>query len=147
MQIFVLHILGPGHVYRLYSSAFFDQHMIAHQDPEIVQTPLEDLLLQLRVLGIDNIESFPFPSSPPLSALRRAILLLTYLGAFASSQSITSSLFQLDSSLSISVNNDVKKKSLKIGKVTSVGDQMAKFPINPRYAKMLVIAKRTGKIS
>lgn len=32
---------------RLYSSAFYDQHMVPFQPPEIVTTPLEDLLLQV----------------------------------------------------------------------------------------------------
>ena len=38
---------GPGHVYRLYSSAFYDQHMEQFSEPEICNTPLEDLLLQV----------------------------------------------------------------------------------------------------
>jgi HrpA-like RNA helicase len=34
---------------RLYSSAFYDQHMIPFQPPEIATTSLEDLLLQVRL--------------------------------------------------------------------------------------------------
>lgn len=33
---------------RLYSSAFYDQHMVPFQPPEIATTPLEDLLLQVQ---------------------------------------------------------------------------------------------------
>jgi ATP-dependent RNA helicase DHX37/DHR1 len=38
---------GAGHCYRLYSSAFFDQHMKQFQEPEICTIPLEDLILQV----------------------------------------------------------------------------------------------------
>jgi HrpA-like RNA helicase len=122
--------------------------MIDHQQPEITLAPLEDLLLQLRVLGIEDIESFPFPSAPPQSSIRRAITLLTQLGAFAPTQSVKSVLFAPDSETSYSQQYaSQSRRPLKIGKVTSLGRQMALFPINPRHAKMLVIASKTGKIS
>lgn len=60
----------------MYSSAFFDQHMLAFQDPEIVSVPLEDLVLQLSVMGIRDISQFPFPSKPSIRRLQCAMRLL-----------------------------------------------------------------------
>ena len=35
----------------------------------------------MRAIGIERVESFPFPTAPPLKSLRAAVSLLTYLGA------------------------------------------------------------------
>jgi hypothetical protein len=50
-------ILYLSSTFRLYSSAFYDQHMVPFQPPEIVTTPLEDLLLQVPAA---HILSYPF---------------------------------------------------------------------------------------
>ena len=36
-----------------------------YQEPEILRIPLEDLLLQMRTMGIERLEDFPFPTTPP----------------------------------------------------------------------------------
>lgn len=43
---------GPGHCYRLYSSAFYDQHMHKFRPPEITTSPIEDLVLQVKSLRV-----------------------------------------------------------------------------------------------
>ena len=65
-----LHFSCPAHILpshnlllssrpRLYSSAFYDQHMVTFQPPEIATTPLEDLLLQVnRKNIISSFENF-----------------------------------------------------------------------------------------
>jgi hypothetical protein len=40
---------------RLYSSAFYDQHMIPFQPPEIATTSLEDLLLQVCLTDMTHL--------------------------------------------------------------------------------------------
>eukprot|EP01034_Spumella_vulgaris_P025471 gene25471-31937_t len=72
---------GPGHCYRLFSANYYHTHMPMFQPPEIMQTPLEDLILQMKSIGIDHIESFPFPTAPPVESINSALGLLTYLGA------------------------------------------------------------------
>jgi ATP-dependent RNA helicase DHX37/DHR1 len=114
---------GPGHCYRLYSSAYFDQHMEMFAAPEISMTPLEELLLQMRSLGISDVENFPFPSPPPPLAVKRAKELLVNLGAIST------------------------KKSLLRGNLTELGQLLSKFPINPRFSKMLVIAHKSGVLN
>lgn len=40
---------GPGHCYRLYSSNFYHEHMQSFMPPEINVTPLEDIVLHVRL--------------------------------------------------------------------------------------------------
>lgn len=121
---------GPGHCYRLYSSAFFDQHMSLYQVPEISRIPLDELVLSMRSMGIIEIENFPFPTPPPKVSLTRSLRLLEDIGALPRQKKSSSTLVSTS-----------KSKNL-----TSLGQLMAKFPINPRYSKMLVIAKQLGVI-
>jgi HrpA-like RNA helicase len=67
------------------SSAFYDQHMEAFKAPEIQSTPMEDLILQMRSMGITDLETFPFPTSPSPIAIKNANNLLFNLGATTSS--------------------------------------------------------------
>jgi ATP-dependent RNA helicase DHX37/DHR1 len=41
---------GPGHAYRLYSSAIFNNDMKPFAAPEIQQKPADGLLLQMKVI-------------------------------------------------------------------------------------------------
>jgi HrpA-like RNA helicase len=49
---------GPGHAYRLYSSALFNNDMKPFAPPEIQQKPADGLLLQMKV--VEHFFSFPF---------------------------------------------------------------------------------------
>jgi ATP-dependent RNA helicase DHX37/DHR1 len=46
---------GPGHVYRLFSSAHFNNNFKQHSDPEIANTPLEGVVLLLKAMGVDKV--------------------------------------------------------------------------------------------
>lgn len=46
---------GPGHVYRLYSSAHFNDSFKQHTDPEIANTSLEGVVLLLKAMGVDKV--------------------------------------------------------------------------------------------
>jgi ATP-dependent RNA helicase DHX37/DHR1 len=54
---------APGHCYRIYSSAVFSRFS-PFSEPEILRTPLDQMLLQLKSLGIEDIIRFPFVSCP-----------------------------------------------------------------------------------
>lgn len=101
---------GPGHCYRLYSSAVYEQDFIENIQPEIVSTPIESVVLQLKSMGIDNVENFPFPTPPDHHSLRIAQRLLRNLGLI----------------------------SLQ-GNVTQLGREVSIYPLSPRLAKMIVI--------
>lgn len=159
---------GPGHCYRLYSSNFYHQYLMDFQPPEITTTPLEDLVLQMKALGIPRIEDFPFPTPPPMIALRGAIQVLKYLAAIATPYS-SSQLSVLDRYNELknklkgnadSVESTKKSKEAlwqeivqrdrneKLrGELTTIGRLMAKFPIHPRLSKILLIACRAVMVA
>lgn len=103
---------GPGHCYRLYSSSLFENYFDQYTTPEILRTPIDSTVLQMKSMHIDSVANFPFPTPPDRHALKKAELTLTRLGALES---------------------DNKGK----GQITSLGRTMAMFPLNPRFGKML----------
>lgn len=103
---------GPGHCYRLYSAAVFDQQFPDHSQPEIQRVPIEALVLQLKAMGIDQPRNFPLPSRPELAAVDQAERLLSQLQAILPSDS----------------------------RVTRLGTLMAAVPLAPRWSRLLVLA-------
>lgn len=101
---------GPGHCYRLYSSALFNDTFPQFTPPEIVATPLEGVSLVLKALGIDRVENFPFPTPPERVALVAAEKALRSIAAV-----------DADSGL-----------------LTPMGRAMACYPISPRHSRMLL---------
>ncbi|KAK9320235.1 P-loop containing nucleoside triphosphate hydrolase protein [Lipomyces orientalis] len=104
---------GPGHCYRLYSSAVYESEFNQFSKAEILRMPIESVVLQMKSMGIDTIANFPFPTSPDRNTLETAEKLLHYLGA---------------------INNH--------GRLTDLGRTMSVFPLAPRFAKMLVIGQQ-----
>ncbi|KIR24887.1 ATP-dependent RNA helicase DHX37/DHR1 [Cryptococcus deuterogattii LA55] len=117
---------GPGHCYRLYSSALFEDHFEQFSKPEILRMPIEGVVLQMKSMNIDAVINFPFPTPPDRAALRRAENLLTNLGAL-SLPTLTKMI------------NGVQHKGSAGGQITDLGKAMAGFPVSPRFAKMLAI--------
>ena len=108
----------PGHCYRLYSSAVFTNEFEEFSAPEISRRPVEDLVLQMKDMNIDKVVNFPFPTPPDLTALQSAEKLLLNLGALEEKKTVKGNV------------NAV---------ITPLGRAMAKFPVSPRYAKMLCL--------
>ena len=48
---------GPGHCYRLYSSAVYTD-CAQFSKPEILSRPVEDLLLQMKSMNIDKVGNY-----------------------------------------------------------------------------------------
>ncbi|KAI8640295.1 P-loop containing nucleoside triphosphate hydrolase protein [Parasitella parasitica] len=105
---------GPGHCYRLFSSAVFDNEFDKFSTPEIHRMPIEGVVLSMKAMNIDNVVNFPFPTPPPRENLFKAEKLLGYLGA---------------------INTTTKH-------ITEFGQTMSLFPITPRFAKMLIIGQQ-----
>lgn len=120
---------GPGHVYRLYSSAVFQDKFKPFFDPEIVKTPIDNVVLQMKTMGISNIESFPLPTAPPISTLKKA----------------TKNLVQLQA-LKLEDKSQISDPVL-VTKITKLGKKMAEFPLDPKLSKMLIMAKKTSVLS
>ncbi|KAJ3230656.1 ATP-dependent RNA helicase dhx37 [Chytriomyces hyalinus] len=110
--------VAPGHCYRLFSSAVFANHFEQFSRPEMLRVPIEGVVLQMKSMGISNVLNFPFPTPPGRDNLRAGETLLVHLGAVERSSEVSES----------------------AGKITELGKMLAKFPVSPRFAKMLIIA-------
>lgn len=105
--------VAPGHCYRLYSSAVYNNEFEAFSKPEIQEKPIDGLVLQMKAMGIDKVSNFPFPSPPDRIQLETAEKRLKLLGAL----------------------NDQD-----VGKITKLGSSIASFPVSPRFGKMLALS-------
>ncbi|KAL3664978.1 hypothetical protein V7S43_010153 [Phytophthora oleae] len=106
---------GPGHCYRLYSSAVYDTEFQKFSSPEILCQPIDDLVLQMKAMGIHNVLQFPFPTPPDRQAVKNALATLVNLGA-------------------VSPREDEA--------ITGLGRALVKFPVAARFAKMLLLSKK-----
>ncbi len=102
--------MGPGHCYRIYSSAVFNDMFPQFSPPEIYNVSLEGVVLLLKSIGVDNVINFPFPSPPDPASLAAAEKCLIHLSAINKSD----------------------------GCLTTIGKSMAKLPIEPRHARLLL---------
>ncbi|KAJ2890028.1 putative ATP-dependent RNA helicase DHR1, partial [Coemansia aciculifera] len=105
---------GPGHCYRLFSSAVFNDQFAPFSAPEVLRLPIEGVVLQMKAMNLDNVTNFPFPTPPSRQALAKAERLLTWLGALDQAK----------------------------GRITDLGRLMSVFPVAPRFAKMLIVAQQ-----
>ncbi|KAG2509571.1 hypothetical protein BBO99_00008864 [Phytophthora kernoviae] len=110
---------GPGHCYRLYSSAVYDTEFQKFSSPEILCQPIDDLVLQMKAMGIHNVLQFPFPTPPDRLAVKNALATLVNLGA-------------------VSPGDDES--------ITGLGRVLVKFPVATRFAKMLLLAQKLNVI-
>merc|ERR1719154_4526 len=117
---------GPGHCYRLYSRAVFTNDMKDFSMPEMLQRPVDDLLLQMKTMNIDKVVNFPFPTCPDIVQLRTAETRLQQLGALKAPPP----------------NLPLKElEKLKFcSSVTKLGRGIFTFPLAPRFGKMLALA-------
>lgn len=111
---------GPGHCYRLYSSAIYNDDFVDFAMPDIQKKPVEDLMLQMKSMGIDKVINFPFPSPPDLVQLQTAEFKLKLLGAI---ETVPSS-----------------GKENNLTRVTELGRAISAFPVAPRFGKMLALS-------
>ncbi|WP_063050177.1 ATP-dependent RNA helicase HrpA [Nocardia arthritidis] len=119
--------VADGICIRLYSEDDFESRPV-FTDPEILRTNLAAVILQMTALGLGDIENFPFVEPPDRRAIRDGIALLEELGALA--------------------RRDGKSRTEGDGAtaltLTPIGRDMAQLPVDPRMARMLVEAQRTG---
>ncbi|HLP22473.1 MAG TPA: ATP-dependent RNA helicase HrpA [Microbacteriaceae bacterium] len=107
---------APGIAIRLTSEDEFLRRP-EYTDPEVLRTSLASVLLQLAELGVDDPASFPFLTPPDSRELRAARDVLVELGALSATAPHT---------------------------LTPLGRTIARIPLEPRYARMLVDASERG---
>ncbi|PWD99521.1 ATP-dependent helicase HrpB [Marinilabilia rubra] len=104
--------LGPGKCYRLWTLA--DEHrMQEHRVPEIEESDLASMMLDMAQWGIDDVYSLNWPTPPPKTHVLEALDTLQQLEA------------------------------LENNKITPHGKDMATLPCHPRIAHMLLKAKES----
>ena len=135
---------GPGHCYRLYSSAVYSD-LPQFSKPEILSRPVEDLLLQMKTMNIDKVINFPFPTCPDTEQLRSAGK-ITHHSLSANNINLLSppeiKLQQLGA-LQAPPQNIPLKELERIqfcSSVTALGKCITNFPVSPRFGKMLALA-------
>ncbi|KAI5812516.1 P-loop containing nucleoside triphosphate hydrolase protein [Pyronema omphalodes] len=101
---------APGKCFRLYTEEDFAA-LKESTKPEILRTDVANAILILKARGCDDVVNFDYLSPPKLESLQKALEQLYSLGA-------------LDNK----------------GKITNLGHQMAKLPLSPPLARVLIAA-------
>ncbi|MFV8817633.1 ATP-dependent RNA helicase HrpA [Haliea sp. E17] len=103
---------APGVCLRLYSEEDFNRRP-EFTDPEILRTNLAAVILQMLNLGLGKVVEFPFINPPDPRLVRDGYKLLEELGAVSTA-----------------------------GKLTAVGRNLARLPVDPRLGRMVLAAQQ-----
>ncbi|MFW5823872.1 MAG: ATP-dependent RNA helicase HrpA [Marinobacter sp.] len=109
--------VAPGICFRLYD----EQDFLSRDeftDPEILRTNLASVILQMVTLGLGDIRQFPFLEAPDNRQINDGYKLLEELGAVSDKR-----------------------------RITGLGRTMARLPLDPRLARMLVAASELGSLA
>lgn len=102
--------VAEGVCIRLYSEENFESRA-EFTEPEIQRTNLASVILQMKILGFGDIESFPFLDPPDKRFIKDGYRILEEIGAVEGTR-----------------------------KVTKIGRQIARLPVDPRIGRMLLTA-------
>ena len=106
--------LAEGICIRLYSEEDFNSRD-EFTDPEIMRTNLASVILRMKQLKLGDVELFPFLEPPGQKAINEGFKLLIELNALNPKRELT-----------------------------DCGKKMAQLPVDPRYARMIVLAHEQG---
>lgn len=110
--------VAAGTCIRLYSEEDFLSRS-EFTDPEIIRTNLATVILQMLALGLGEISKFPFVQAPDQRNINDGMRLLEEIAAIKSAKEVVPTL-------------------------TPIGRNLARFPVDPRLAKMLITAETFG---
>ena len=108
--------VSAGICIRLYSEEDY-QARPAFTEPEILRTNLASVILQMKFLGLDAVEDFPFVEAPDSRYVNDGYKLLHELGALT-----------------------------EINALTETGRRIAALPSDPRFGRMILAAERNGAL-
>ncbi|WP_413468724.1 ATP-dependent RNA helicase HrpA [Marinobacter sp.] len=109
--------VAPGICFRLYDETDF-LNRPEYTDPEILRTNLASVILQMASSGLGDIRRFPFLEAPDNRLINDGYKLLEELGAV-----------------------DDKRQLSQLGRT------MARLPVDPRLARMLVTSAEQGSLA
>ncbi|MGI6796292.1 ATP-dependent RNA helicase HrpA [Gordonia sihwensis] len=110
--------VAPGICIRLYSEDDFDARP-EYTDPEILRSNLAAVILSMLSLRLGDINDFPFVQAPDPRAVRDGMAQLSELGAVTGTDSASA-------------------------RLTKIGKQLARLPVDPRLGRMLVAGHDNG---
>ena len=105
---------AAGQCFRLYTEKDY-LALDETNTPEILRCDLSQAILNMKARGVDDIVRFPFLTRPPREALEKALLQLLNIDALEDS-----------------------------GKISAVGQHIAKLPLTPTLGRVLLAASETG---
>ena len=108
--------VAAGVCIRLYDEADFNNRS-DFTDPEIMRSSLASVILRMKALGLKSIEDFPFVQAPLNRAIVDGYHLLQELGAID-----------------------------EYNQLTMIGRNIAKLPIDPKVARMILAARDQGAL-
>jgi len=111
--------VADGICIRLYDEADYESRP-EYAEPEILRTDLAAIVLRMTALGLGDVAAFPFLDPPDRRDVRSALDLLAELGALEPGRP-----------------GDVPR-------LTRVGRHLARLPVDPRLARMLLAADADG---
>ena len=131
---------SDGIAIRLYTEEDFTSRP-EYTEPEILRTSLASVILQMLALGFGDITEFPFLTPPDSRGVKAAFDLLVELGAVRPS---TGSGTRGGSGTGAGKAADGGKTADggKRWRLTDIGREIARLPIDPRFARMLIEARR-----
>ena len=118
--------VAEGVAIRLFSQADYLSRP-RFTEPEILRTSLASVILQMASLGLGAVEDFPFLDAPDRRAVRDGVALLVEIGALAQDSGA----------------EDATPASSQY-RLTGIGRDLARLPIDPRLGRMLLEAERLG---
>eukprot|EP00803_Ostreobium_quekettii_P005001 evm.model.scf_1088.2 EVM.evm.TU.scf_1088.2 scf_1088:8376-21349(-) len=107
----------PGVCYHMFPKPMHEDCMQEHQLPELQRTPLEELCLQIKSLGLGGITDFLSKAinPPPRQSIQNAISLLVSIGAMDAQENLT-----------------------------PLGQHLSRFPVEPCVGKMILMGAMFG---
>ena len=162
--------VAEGVAIRLFSQADYLSRP-RFTEPEILRTSLASVILQMASLGLGAVEDFPFLDAPDRRAVRDGVALLVEIGALASGEpqerrgrgdrSRTRDergTHDADNARDTRADQDASGTAPTAGdaeqpdaapassqyRLTGIGRDLARLPIDPRLGRMLLEAERLG---
>jgi ATP-dependent helicase HrpA len=109
--------VAPGICFRLYDEEGFAERA-PYTEPEIQRTNLAAVILQMTALRLGRVDDFPFMDPPDRRYVRDGYQLLSEIGALDASE-----------------------------RLTPVGRQLARLPLDPRIGRMLIASDEHGCVA
>ncbi|MFC2777801.1 MAG: DUF3418 domain-containing protein, partial [Pauljensenia sp.] len=131
--------VAEGVAIRLYSQADYLSRP-RFTEPEILRTSLASVILQMASLGLGAVEDFPFLDAPDPRSVRDGIALLVEIGALSAQERGN----PRDRRAPEGRGDALADRSTSHYRLTPVGRDLARLPIDPRLGRMLLEAQRLG---